>query len=79
MLLNDESARQKAQELINNAGMNADVFDPQWIYMREDGDSPEDIYAFHIKEGEVIYLPGYKIPLFKRNGEESPFRLGLYA
>jgi len=77
MLLNNVSAREKAQKMIDKAGIQALVYDPYWIYEHDDKESAKDLYVFYIKGDNYFSFPGCEIPLFYRDGTESDIKIGV--
>lgn len=72
-LLNEETARQKAQKMIDEAGIDGIVYATSWILQHENVESPDDIYLFHVRTERCTYMPGDKVPLFTRDGSPSDY------
>lgn len=76
MLLTDETALEKANEIIRQSGEQATVSDWFWLRAEEEKD---DIFCYYVLvEGDDIpYPPGMSFPLFKRNGAMTDFILPI--
>ncbi|MBQ3334033.1 MAG: hypothetical protein IJG85_00300 [Eubacteriaceae bacterium] len=79
MLHTDETAKIRAQEIIDEMGLDGVVEDWYWLRDEDKGEA-EDIFFYSIryKDGKLSY-PSWDAPSFKRNGEMSDFKLPVYA
>lgn len=79
MLYTDETAQIRAQEIIDDMGLDGVVYKGFWI-SDEEKDESEDIFCYSIKykNGKTSF-PTWHAPSFKRNGEISDFKLPAYV
>jgi hypothetical protein len=78
MLLTDETALEKANEILRESGKEAKVSD--WFWLRAE-DEKDDIFCYYATvEGEGLpWPPGVEFPLFRRTGEMTDFVLPIPA
>ena len=79
MLHTDETAKIRAQEIIDEKKLDGVVDDWFWL-TDEEKDESEDIFCYSIKyENGDISFPSWDAPLFLRNGEMTDFTFPVYA
>ena len=73
MLHTDETAKIRAQEIIDEMGLDGVVYEGFWL-PDEEKDESEDIYVYQIKykNGDISF-PSWDAPLFLRNGEMTDY------